>query len=76
MQTHEVVRCLPSGWGRNRASTHCDNMVVLHSGNPGVVSMDSQVETVQGPQPPWGPLVSLTLIGVSDPEHVTGKGQE
>ena len=49
------------------------NMVVLHSGNRNaVVSMDSQVETVPGPQPQRGPPPAT---GVSDPEHVAGKGQ-
>ena len=49
------------------------NMVALHSGNrDGVVSMDSQVETVPGPQPQRGPPPAT---GVSDPEHVAGKGQ-
>ena len=49
------------------------NMVALHSGNPdGVVSMDSQVETVPGPQPQRGPPPAT---GVSDPEHVACKGQ-
>ena len=38
----------------------------------GVVSMDSQVETVPGPQPQRGPPPAT---GVSDPEHVAGKGQ-
>ena len=49
------------------------NMVALHSGNrDGVVSMDSQVETVPGPQPQRGPSPTT---GVSVPEHVAGKGQ-
>ena len=49
------------------------NMVALHSGNrDGVVSMDSQIETVPGPQPQRGPLPAT---GVSDPEHVASKGQ-
>ena len=49
------------------------NMVALHSGNrDGVVSMDSQVETVPGPQPQRGPPPAT---GVSDPEHVDGKGR-
>ena len=49
------------------------NMVALRSGNrDGVVSMDSQVETVPGPQPQRGPPPAT---GVSDPEHVAGKGQ-
>ena len=48
-------------------------MVALHSGNrDGVVSMDSQVETVPGPQPQRDPPPTT---GVSDPEHVAGKGQ-
>ena len=48
------------------------NMVALHSGNrDGVVSMDSQVETVPGAQPQRGPPPAT---GVSDPEHVAGKG--
>ena len=48
-------------------------MVALHSGNrDGVVSMDSQVETAPGPQPQRGPPPAT---GVSDPEHVAGKGQ-
>ena len=43
-------------------------MVALHSGNrDGVVSMDSQVETVPGPQCHRGPPPAT---GVSDPEHV------
>ena len=58
MQTLKVERCLPSA---------------LHSGNrDGVVSMDSQVETVLGSQPQRGPPPAT---GVSDPEHVAGKGQ-
>ena len=49
------------------------NMVALHSGNrDGVVSMDSQVEIVPGPQPQRGPP---PVTGISDPEHVAGKGQ-
>ena len=49
------------------------NMVELHSGNrDGVVSMDSQVEMVPGPQPQRGPLQAT---GVSDPEHVAVKGR-
>ena len=49
------------------------NMVALHSGNrDGVVSIDSQVETVPGSQPQRGPPPAT---GVSDPEHVAGKGQ-
>ena len=49
------------------------NMVSLHSGNrDGVVFMDSQVETVPSPQPQRGPPPAT---GVSDPEHVAGKGQ-
>ena len=49
------------------------NMVASHSGNRDcVLSMDSQVETVPGPQPQRGPLPAT---GVSDPEHVAGKGQ-
>ena len=49
------------------------NMVALRSGNrDGVVSMDSQVEMVPGPQPQRGPPPAT---GVSDPEHVAGKGQ-
>ena len=48
-------------------------MVALHSGNrDGVVSMDSQVEMVPGPQPQRGPPPAT---GVSDPENVAGKGQ-
>ena len=73
MQTLEVGRCLPSGRGVNCASTHYFNMVVLHSGNrDGVVSTDSQVETVPGPRSQRGPPPAT---GVSDPEHVAGKGQ-
>ena len=34
--------------------------------------MDSQVETVPGPKPQRGPPPAT---GVSDPEHVAGKGQ-
>ena len=46
------------------------NMVAVHSGNrDGVVSMDSQVETVPGPQPQRGSPPA------TDPEHVAGKGQ-
>ena len=49
------------------------NMVALHSGNrDAVISMDSQVETVPGPQPQRGPPPAT---GVSDPEHVPCKGQ-
>ena len=48
------------------------NMVALHSGNRDGVSMDSQVETVPGPHPQRGPPPAT---GVSDPEHVAGKGQ-
>ena len=48
------------------------NMVALHSGNrDAVISMDSQVETVPGPQPQRG---SPPATGVSDPEHVPCKG--
>ena len=47
MQILKVGRYLPSGLGVKRASTHYNNIVALHSGNrDGVVSMDSQVETV------------------------------
>ena len=64
-KTLEVGRCLPSGRGVNRASTHYDTVVALHSGNrDGVVSVDSQVETVPGPQPQRAhpqQLASLTL---------------
>ena len=64
--TLEVGRCLPSGQGENRASTHCNNIVVLHSGNhDGVISMDSQVETVLGPQPQRGPLPATGVSGSS-----------
>ena len=49
------------------------NMVALHSGNrDGVIPTDSQVETVPSPQPQRGPPPAT---GVSDPEHVAGKGQ-
>ena len=63
-------------------------MVALHSGNrDGVVSIDSQVEMMPGPQPqrgarppaskppppPHPPTSSAT--GVCDPEHVASKGQ-
>ena len=49
------------------------NMVALHSENrDGVVSMDSQVETVPGPQPQ---RCLPPATGLSDPEHVAGKGQ-
>ena len=49
------------------------NMVALHSGNrDGVVSMDSQVEAVTGAQPQRGPPPAT---GVSDLQHVAGKGQ-
>ena len=73
MQTLEVGRCLPSGRGVKRASTHYNNMVALHSENgDGVVSMDSQVETVPGPQPQRGPPPTT---GISNPEHVPCKGQ-
>ena len=37
-----------------------------------MVSMDSHVETVSGPQPQRGPPPAT---GVSDPEHVAGEGQ-
>ena len=48
-------------------------MAAMHSGNrDDVVSMDSQVETVPGPLPQRGPPPAT---GVSDPEHVAGKGQ-
>ena len=48
-------------------------MVALHSGNHGgVVSVDSQVETVPRPQPQRGPPPATD---VSDPEHVAGNGQ-
>ena len=50
MQTLEVGRCLPSGRGVNRAFTYYDKHV-LRSRNRDDVSMDSQVETVPGPQP-------------------------
>ena len=50
------------------------NMVALHSGNrDGVVSMDSQVETVPGPQ---RQRCAPPATGVSDPEHVADKGAE
>ena len=49
------------------------NIVALHSKNrDGVISMDSQVEMVPGTQPQRGPSPAT---GVSDPEHVAGKGQ-
>ena len=48
-------------------------MVALHSGNrDGVVSMDSQVERVPGPQPHRDPPPATS---VSDLERVAGKGQ-
>ena len=71
MQTLEIGRCFPSGRGVKRASTHYDNIVALHAGDrDGVVSMDSQTETVPGPQPQRGPPPGT---GVSDPEQVAGK---
>ena len=73
MQTLEVGRCLPSGRGVNRASTYYDKHgCVAFWTRDGVVSMDSQVETVPGPHPQRGPPPAT---GVSDAEHVAGKGQ-
>ena len=73
MQTLRVRRWLPSGRSENCASVHCVNMVALRSGNcDGVDSMDSQVEIELVPQPQRGPP---PVTGVSDPEHVAGKGQ-
>ena len=64
---------MPSGRDENRASSHYDSTVALHSGNrDGVVSIDSQVQTVPDPQPQRGPSPAA---GVSDPEYVSGKGQ-
>ena len=72
MQTLEVGRCLLSGRGVNSASTYYDKHGCVAFWKSTHVSMDSQVETVPGPQPQRGPPPAT---GVSDPEHVAGKGQ-
>ena len=80
MKTPKLHPCRPSKSenaclfdGVRIASTHCDSMVALRSENrDGVVSVDSHVETVPGPQPQRGPPPAT---GISDLEHVAGKGQ-
>ena len=71
MQTLEVERYLPSGRGVNRAFTYYDKHGCVAFWKSTHVSVDSQVETVQGPQPQRGPP---PVTGVSDPEHVADKG--